>query len=216
MNKKILMLTLMMMAMLTLTIIPVQAAPKEPLDFELHIEGMAIGWGEWGSYHAGPRGTEAENPTKDLIQRTFHAKATDFVIDSVELTIDNQLMKWGYDTEDYYFEITEEHSFNFNWNTFIGPSKAKDTIIFYEPGTTTVWGTLEISVREKMNFGTMPPTSEGFIIGKGTGALKGVKIEGTTNGVHIPLGDPSGNPLPIVTILDRVGTITGWTPPPSP
>jgi len=78
-----------------------------------------------------------------------------------------------------------------------------------------VWGTLEISVRDKVNFATMPPSSEGIIFGKGTGALKGVKIKGTTTGIQIPLGDPSGDPLPIITMLTRVGTISGWTSPPS-
>ena len=208
MNKKILISTVMMLAMLTLLMIPVQAAPKEKLDFELYIEGRAIGWGEGA--HAGPRGTEAADVTKpDLIQRTFHNKATVFEISSVILTIDGVPFKMT----DGDFEISEDQSFNFNWGTMVGTSKAKDTITF--SNGEDVWGTLEISLREKMNFATMPPSSEGIIFGKGTGALKGVKIEGTTTGIHMPLGDPGGDPLPIIMMLTRIGTISGWTSPPT-
>jgi hypothetical protein len=208
MRKKVLMLTLMLLAMLTLSIINVQAAPKEKLDFELYIVGRAIDWGE--DAHAGPRGTEAADVTKpDLIQRTLHIKATVFEIYSAILTID----EGSFEMTEGDFDISEDQSFNFNWATMAGTSKAKDTITFSDG--EEVWGTLEISVREKMNFATMPPSSEGIIFGKGTGALKGVKIEGTTTGIHIPQGDPSGDPLPIDTMLTRVGTISGWTSPPS-
>jgi hypothetical protein len=65
--------------------------------------------------------------------------------------------------------------------------------------------------------------SEGNIFGKGTGALKGAKIEGTTSGEDVdmwPAVDEIGNPinddevnqivLPIRG-LTRSGKISGWT-----
>ncbi len=198
MNKKILILTVMLLATLTLAIVPVQAAPKTEQTFTLYIEGTITDWGEGA--HAGPRGTEAADLTKpDLIQRTFHNKATVFEISYADLTID-EVYRFG-------TPIGGEEKYT-------DSSKAKDTITFYDG--EEVWGTLEISVREKMNFATMTPSSEGIIFGKGTGALKGVKIEGTTTGIYIPLGAFGGDPLPIITTLTRVGTITDWTPPTSP
>jgi len=324
MNKKILMLTLMLLAMLTLAMVPVQAAPKEKLDFELYIEGISVSYGPWGTYHAGPRGTEEANPDpKPLIQRTFHAKEVQFMFLNVRLTIGDETYyfdampsitgEWeflcagsythhytitqsgitftgygytpatgpgtyeliygiinpmtgevimngvyyydseytnptGYtftaaltidptdgsmdgvlisqnnlpfvstsgaavDVEDD-FDITEEHSFNFNWNTLTGTSKAKDTIIFYESDGETVWGTLPVTVRDKIVYvfneegGLADLVSEGNIFGKGTGALKDAKIAGTTSG-HVAywVGD-----IPIMG-LTREGTITGWTSP---
>ncbi len=192
MNKKILMLTLMLLAMLTLTIIPVQAAPKTKLAFELYIEGISVSYGPWGTYHAGPRGTELDNPEpKDLIQRTFHAKEVEFMFLYVELNIEGEYpLTWVYGEEDNDFDITEEHSFNFNWNTLTGTCKAKDTITFYESDGETVWGTLEVSARDKLYYvfdefgGLADLLSEGNIFGKGTGALEDAKIEGTTSG-HI-------------------------------
>ena len=65
-----------------------------------------------------------------------------------------------------------------------------------------------------MDYTVFPFLSEGIIFGKGTGALKGAKIMGTTSGIHIPtFGNPEvpTDPLPIITILTREGTITGWT-----
>jgi len=327
MNKKILMLTIMLLAMLTLTIIPVQAAPKEKLDFELNIEGISVSYGPWGTYHAGPRGTEADNPEpKDLIQRTFHAKEAEFMFVSAQLNIGDEtyyldsgsgwniagvweflcagsythryvIIQYGntfagfgthpaegnvvyyeqifgtinrmtgevtmngvyfldpeytiphgytftaaltidpsdgsmdgvltsqgdlpfvstsgaaVDVEDY-FDVTEEHSFNFNWNTLIGQSKAKDTLIFYESDGETVWGTLPISVRDSILYvfneqgGLANFISEGNIFGHGTGALKDAKIAGTTSGeIAYWVGY-----VPIMG-LTREGTITGWTSP---
>jgi len=333
MNKKILMLTIMLLAMLTLTIIPVQAAPKEKLHFELNIEGISVSYGPWGTYHAGPRGTEDANPDpKDLIQRTFHAKEAEFMFVSAQLNIEDEtyyldsgsgwniagvweflcagsythryvIIQYGnyfggfgtypaedgfvyyeqiegmidrdtgdvimhgvyYSDPDYtipdgyeftaaltidpsdgsmdgalieppyqvgypfvstsgaavdvegYFAITEEHSFNFNWNTLTGESKAKDTIIFYESDGETVWGTLPVSVRDKIVYvfneqgGLDDLLSEGNIFGHGTGALKDAKIAGTTSGeIAYWVGY-----VPIMG-LTREGTITGWTSPSSP
>ena len=186
--------------MLTLAMLPVQAAPKTEQTFALHIEGFVTGWGEGA--HAGPTKSEAQPYP---IQRTYHAKATVFNFSSVTLSVDGQ----NFNMTEGDFEFDEEHSFNFNWNTLIGTSKAKDTITFYDSGK--VWGTIEILVIDKMNFGDMPPSSEGFITGHGTGALKDVKIKGTAVGTHIP--NSMVEPLPIWTILDREGTIWGWTSP---
>lgn len=316
MNKKILMLTIMLLAMLTLAMVPVQAGPKTKLDFTLYIEGAVIGWGE-GTV-AGPKKSAGEDYP---IQKTFHAKATDFAISLAIITIGDETYhfdampewnitgEWDFLCDDFYthrytitqtggtftgegtypaegtvvyyeliygtinsvtgqvimhgeyysdadhtspivytftaaitidpfdgsmdgiltsqndlsfvstsgaavdveddFDITKEHSFNFNWNTLIGTSKAEDTITFYDG--MEVRGTLEISVRDKVNYGTEPPppTSEGIFFGKGTGALKGVKIEGTASGTHIPINYPD-DPLPVLCYLTREGTITGW------
>lgn len=333
MNKKILMLTLMLLAMLTLAMVPVQAAKKEPLDFELYIEGVTMGYGEEGTYHAGPRGTELDDLTKpDLIQRTFHAKASNFVVFYAELSIEGEetyyfdarpewsligdwvlefdldppggtlyihdmsitdeddvsfsgtgayptggpyTITWGvtgtkgsngvsitalieYDGSSYYvnaigtiaedgtmsgtwsnpsqsgtwqstsgnavyveddFAISEEHSFNFNWNTLTGTTKAKDTVIFYELDGVTVWGTLEVSARDKIHYildnddNLEDLASEGNIFGHGTGALKGAKIEGATSGHIKEWKELFPDVWVPVIALTREGTITGWTSP---
>ncbi len=55
---------------------------------------MVTDWGEGA--HAGPRGTEAADLTKpDLIQRTFHAKATVFEILYATFTIDGEEYQFG-------------------------------------------------------------------------------------------------------------------------
>jgi len=327
MNKKVLIFTITLLVILSLTAIPVHAVPKEKLNFELNIEGISVSYGPWGTYHAGPRGTELDNPDpKDLIQRTFHAKEVQFMFVSAQLNIDGEtyyldtgsgwniagvwqflcagtythryviiqdgdnfegfgtypaeggfvyyelingtidrmtgevtmdgVYFWdpgytipaGYtftaaltidpsdcsmdgtltsghsfvstsgaavDVEDY-FGIAEEHSFNFNWNTLTGTSKAKDTIIFYDSDGETVWGTLPISIRDKILYvfnaqgGLDNLISEGNIFGQGTGALKEAKIAGTTSG---EIADWVGYVQ--IMGLTREGTITGWTSPPS-
>lgn len=309
---------------------PVEAVPKEKLDFSLYIQGISVSYGEWGTYHAGPRGTEDANPDpKPLIQRTFHAKAVEFMFVNAELNVGDEtyyldtgsgwsvsgvweflcagsyahryviiqdgeyfggfgtypaegdivyfeqifgmikratgeiimsgeyFLDPGYanpagysftaaltiDPSDgsingvlieptgqaglpfvstsgaavnveKYFGIAEEHSFNFNWNTLTGQSKAKDTIIFYD-ANEEVWGTLPVSVRDTILYvfneqgGLANLISEGNIFGKGTGALKDAKLEGVTSGqVAFWVGY-----VPIMGIT-REGTITGWTTPP--
>jgi hypothetical protein len=327
MKRKILILTTTLLGILFLMAIPVYAIPKEKLDFELCIEGISVSYGPWGTYHAGPRGTEDANPDpKPLIQRTFHAKEVEFMFVSAQLNIGAEtyyldsgsgwniagvweflcagsythryvIIQYGdyfggfgtypaedgfvyyeqiegminrdtgdviihgvyYTDPDYtipdgyeftaaltidpsdgsmdgsltsghsfvstsgaavdvegYFGITEEHSFNFNWNTLTGQSKAKDTIIFYDSDGTTVWGTLPVSVRDTMLYvfnnqgGLANLISEGNIFGQGTGALKEAKIAGTTSG---EIAHWVGY-VPIMG-LTREGTITGWTSPPS-
>jgi hypothetical protein len=332
MNKKVFLFSLTLLVILSLAAIPVQAVPKQKLDFELCIEGISASYGPWGTYHAGPRGTEDANPEpKPLIQRTFHAKEVEFIFVSAQLNIGTEtyyldsgsgwniagvweficagsythryvIMQYGdffggfgtypadgdviffeqiegmidrdtgtvmfngayyLDPEynettgytftaaltinpadgsmdgtlsdsdgatglsfvstsgdavdvDGYFGITEEHSFNFNWNTLTGQSKAKDTITFYGSDGMTVWGTLPVSVRDTFlyvfnNQGVFVNLiSEGNIFGKGTGALKEAKIAGTTSGeVAHWVGY-----VPIMG-LTRAGTIIGWTSPPS-
>ena len=323
------MFTIALFGVIFLMAIPVHAIPKEKLDFELCIEGISVSYGPWGTYHAGPRGTEDANPDpKPLIQRTFHAKEVEFLFVSAQLNIGAEtyyldsgsgwniagvwqflcagsythryvIIQYGdyfggfgtypadgnvvyfeqisgmidrdagtvmfngvyyLDPEyteptgytftaaltinpadgsmdgvltsqgnlpfvstygaavdvDGYFGITEEHSFNFNWNTLTGQSKAKDTIIFYDSDGTTVWGTLPVSVRDTMlyvfnNQGVFANLlSEGNIFGQGTGALKEAKIAGTTSG---EIAHWVGY-VPIMG-LTREGTITGWSSPPS-
>ncbi len=228
----VLALAVVLLATQIVTVIPVQAAPKEKLGFQLYIEGVAVGYGPWGTYHAGPRGTEDDNPEpKDLIQRTFHAKAVQFLAFNVELTINGETpLVYSPSEEKLDFVFAEKHSSNFNWATVTGTSKAEDTLIFYE-ADGTVWGTLEISVRDKIMYvpdeeGNPVLVSEGNIFGKGTGALKGAKVEGATSGEDIgmwPVVDENGEPvydadgnrieLPIRG-LTRSGTISGWTTPP--
>ncbi len=226
-NKKISMLTVMLLSILVLTIVPAHAAPKEKRDFELYIEGISVSYGPWGTYHAGPRGTEDDNPDpKDLIQRTFHAKAVEFMPLHLELNIAGEdPLIWDFATGYYDFGFVEEHSFNFVWKTLTGVSKANDTLIFYESDGTTVWGTLEISVRDKFVYvfdnqgGLADLVSEGNIFGKGTGALKDAKVAGTTSGsiaYWIPMQNPDTGEWMDVQVmgLTREGTITGWTTPP--
>jgi hypothetical protein len=323
----VLALAVVLLATQIAAVVPVQAAPKENLDFALNIEGISVSYGPWGTYHAGPRGTEEANPDpKPLIQRTFHAKEVEFMFLYAELNIGDEnyyldtgsgwsiagvwdflcagsfthryvIMQYGdmfggfgtypaegnvvyyeqifgainrmtgevvmngvyYSDPDYtnptgytftaaltidpsdgsmdgiltsqddlsfdstsgaavyvekYFGIAEEHSFNFNWNTLTGQSKAEDTIIFYDSGGE-VWGTLPVSVRDTIVYvfneqgGLANLISEGNIFGKGTGALKDAKIAGTTSGeVAYWVGY-----VPVMG-LTREGTITGWTTPP--
>jgi hypothetical protein len=331
----VLALAVVLLATQIVTVIPVQAAPKEKLNFQLYIEGIPVSYGPWGTYHGGPRGTELDNPEpKDLIQRTFHAKQVEFMFLNVKLTIGDETYyfdavpsitgEWeflcagsythhytitqygitftgyGYNpatgpgtyeliygiinpmTEEvimngvYYsdadytnptgysftaaltidpadgsmdgvlisqydlpfvstsgaavdarndFDITEEHSFNFNWNTLTGACKAKDTLTFYEADGETGWGTLAISSRDKLVYvfnkegGLEDLVSEGNIFGKGTDALKDAKVEGTTSGeiaYWIPMQNQDTGELMDVQVvgLTREGTITGWTTPP--
>jgi hypothetical protein len=224
----ILALVVAMLAAQIIVVMPVQATPKEKLDFELYIEGVAMGYGPWGTYHAGPRGTEDDNPEpKDLIQRTFHAKQVNFVLFYAELTIGDETLICSPLDEQFNFVFDEKHSFNFCWNTVTGTSKAKDTLTFYEDDGTTIRGTLEITVRDKIMYvpdeeGNPTLVSEGNIFGKGTGALKGAKIEGTTSGEDVgmwpavdengdPINDDQGNQIVLpIRGLTRSGKISGW------
>lgn len=102
MNKKILMSTLILLAMLALTIIPVQAAPTEKLDFMLTYQGpMTIEFG--GKSHGGPRGTEGQNYP---IQRTFHARDVTHGVSVATITIGS---------ETYYFDANPEWSLIGDW-----------------------------------------------------------------------------------------------------
>ena len=203
MNKKILMLTIMLLAMLTLTIIPVQAAPKEKLDFKLYHEGPpAFDYGP--KSHAGPVGSEdgAENP-KEWIQRTFHARESDHPIDFANLTI-GDVNYFEMVDENGNFTVVSVTSFEFNWKTLIGTFRSTETITFDD-----IDGTIEILVRDKLNYMTF--TSEGTIVGHGTGDLKGVKIVGTTSGEGTDwIEIEPGVWIPTKMKIIREGTITGW------
>jgi hypothetical protein len=199
MNKKILMLTLMLLVMLTLSIIPVQAAPKEKLDFKLYHEGPpAFDYGP--KSHAGPVGSEdgAENP-KEWVQRTFHAREGAYTIWFANLTIGDV------DYFEMYVNCTviSVTSFEFNWKTLIGTFRSTETITFDE-----IEGTIEILVRDKLNYASF--TSEGTIVGHGTGDLKGVKIVGTTSGEAEWTEIAPGVWVPTKMKIIREGTIMGW------
>jgi hypothetical protein len=114
----VLALTIIMLSAQIMAVMPVLATPKEKLDFELYIEGVAMGYGPWGTYHAGPRGTEDDNPEpKELVQRRFHAKQVNFVRFYAELAIDSETLVSSPFEGIFDFAFGEKHSFNFCWNT---------------------------------------------------------------------------------------------------
>ena len=313
MNKKILMITVMLLAMLTVAMVPVQAAKKDKLDFELQYWGpMTTEFG--GKSHAGPVGTEGQDyPT----QRTFHGRDITHGVFVAIITIDGEEYhfvaaewningEWEFLCADTYthqytitqtgntftgegtypaegtvvyyelisgtinpitgqvtmngvyysdsghtnptgytftaaitidpsdgsmdgiltsqgdlsfvstsgeaideaendFDIEVTGSFEFNHNTLrkdytaTGTFKNKETITFSEGNTIELLVVKKIVFAFNTEYEIIGMTSEGSIVGHGTGTLKGVKIVGTTTGDPFMYG------------WSRVGTIMGWS-----
>ena len=200
MNKKILMITLMLMVMLTISIIPVQAAPKEKLDFELYWEAPIItDFDPLGLGHAGPKKSGGQDYP---IQKTFHGRGISQDIWLATININT------YDpldfSEDFLFDSVG--GFEFNWKTMYSTLKTKESILF-EDGST-----IELSIIERTNYVTL--SFEGTFVGHGTGALKGVKIVGTTSGgvaYLLPIEVEPGVwvDMPVMGFV-RDGIIMGW------
>jgi len=199
--------TLILLAILALTIIPVEAAPKEKQDFTLYWEApMITDFDASGLGHAGPKKSAGlDYPT----QKTFHGRelSQDILLATVTIGDDDPLV-W---TNDFSFDSVFD--FEFNWKTMFATLKTKETIDFMDGST------IELSIVERANYAEL--SFEGTFVGHGTGALKGVKIMGTTSGgmklVEINPGEwgpemtevAPGMWVPVMT-FNRVGTIMGY------
>ena len=158
MNKKILMLTLMLLAMLTLTIIPVQAGKgQDKLDFTLYVVG-------WTDPDTGERWGPPYLPPPIVYG---HGRDIEW-IPPVELsvTVDGETYTTISDPVSISYSVKLD--WDLNLDTFVGMIRARDTITFYE-GTVEL-GTLEILAVGSATF-----------VGHGTGALEGVTVKGTTS-----------------------------------
>ena len=198
MNKKILMLTLMLLAMLTLSIIPVQAAPKEPLDFELQYWGpMTTEFG--GKSHGGPVGTEGlDYPT----QRTFHGRDVTHGVFVATITIDGEeyhfvAAEWSITGEWDFLcagSYTHRYTITQTGDTFtgFGTYPAEGTVVYYEliSGTINpITGQVTMNAVYYWNSDYTGPTGYTF-----TAALTIDPTDGSMNGILT-----SQNNLPFVS-----------------
>ena len=207
MNKKIFMLTLMLLAMLTLTIIPVQAAPKTKQDFTLYWEAPMIT--DFDPLDLGVAAPKKSGGLDYPIQKTFHGREISQDILLATITIGTNVpLEWD---DDFAFDSIFD--FEFNWKTMCAVIKTKETIVFGDGST------IELSLVENGNYLTL--TFEGTFVGHGTGALKGVKIVGTVTGgmkiIEIEPGVWGPEMIEVypevwvpVLAFTREGTIMGW------
>lgn len=149
MNKKILIITLVLLAIPILTIVQVQAKPK--LNFKLYMEGVNI------------PGTEDRMWESDGV---LHTRGQEFLI------LGKFYILIG---EERFYPVAYSASSDFNWNyeTNDGTGHLRETVTFADGST------LEILVVDKVHNVYAPDMyGEGTFVGHGTGALKGVKVAG--------------------------------------
>lgn len=168
---------------------------QDKLGFILHFSNpLPLDYGE-GS-HAGPvKSVGQEYP----IQRTFHGRNMVHNVVAGTLTIGSYPLI-GLDED---FTFSSEGVFDFNWKSMTAIVRLRETITF-----NNIDGTIELSVVDRLDYITL--NSEGTIVGHGTGALKGVKIVGTTSGYMSGMMEVSPGVWSPVLTFDRVGTIMGW------
>ncbi len=183
MKKKILLLTLILLAIPILTIIPVEAAPKEKLYFKLYMEGYS----DYGVFHSSPKKALGMDYP---VQKTFHNKEGPVTIIYANITIGTE----EFDTADGDFMVDSLVYYNVIWKTMTVTHKAKDWITF-EDGIT-----LEIMVIDILDGLTM--TSEGSMVGHGIIDGQKVKIKGITYAAPLPSG---------LMGITREGTIMVWS-----
>ena len=189
MNKKVLMVAIFLIAAIVLpAFATVQAAPKETVTFNLYIQG-----GIPGGLHAtgqvvmspdkryDPPPPDYPPPEGYAVMHFFDApfKPTD-----VWLEVDGQTIPYS------LLVYTATVSGSVNWLTETSDFKYDETVtIFSDSSKTTVWGTLEI--RTVTHSPYPPPVGVviGTFEGHGTGAIEGVKVQGTTSTEMI--GSPS-------------------------
>lgn len=168
---------------------------QDKLDFALHFSNpLPLGYGE-GS-HAGPVKSAGQDYP---VQRTFHGR--NMVHNVFEGSINIGTSEPLELNEDFTF--SSEGVFDFNWKSMMAIVRLRETITF-----TGIDGTIELSVVDRLDYITL--NCEGTIEGHGTGALKDVKICGTTSGYMSGVMEVlPGVWMPVLT-FDRVGTIMGW------
>jgi hypothetical protein len=158
MNKKVLMMTLVLLAMPILTIVPVQAKPK--LYFLLHIEGD----------DKGPDYYDRMWESDDV----FHVRGGEFAIwGDFYILIDETRI--DLDPDDYVARTRAVVNWNYKTQRLTVHLKETISIEYMD-----FEGTIEILVSDKLDFATRE--SEGTFVGHGTGDFEGVKVRGETSG----------------------------------
>jgi len=195
MNKKVLALTLILLAIPLLTIVPVQAGKgQEKLYFKLYAEGMPDfttfdRWWQAGvtAHIRGDRWWQAGV--------TAHIRGMPWlVLGAFEVTIGED-PPIPLDPGDY------SSSQDLNSNTKTTNGEMKERIIITFDG-----GTLEIlAVGKLYNALSLTMYIEGTFVGHGTGALEGVKVAGTISST-IALGG-------LGLGMTYEGTVMGWPTP---
>ena len=162
MNKKVLVLTLILLAIPLLTITPVQAGKgQEKLYFKLY----AVGW------------PDPETGERWDTPQTAHLRDVEWYHppDVLEVTIGTDT--YNMTTTPVYISYSAKLDMDINLKTLGGKGRARETITFSDG---TVLGTLEILAVCGATFA-----------GHGTGALEGVKVAGYTPRTEvIPWPDP--------------------------
>ena len=168
---------------------------QDKLNFTLHFSNpLPLGYGE-GS-HAGPVKSAGQDYP---VQRTFHGR--NMVHDVFEGSITIGTAEPLELNEDFTF--SSEGVFDFNWKSMTAIVRNRETITFND-----VDGTIELLVVDRLDYITL--NCEGSIVGHGTGALKDVKICGTTSGYMSGMMEVLPDVWMPVLTFDRVGTIMGW------
>jgi len=206
MNKKALLIAIFIIAVMILpTFATVLAAPKEQLDFVLYIQGGTAKsqWLHDNGYLVGSPDNKwvaavpLPPPEGCAVWNYINAP---FVVKKVWLVIGGETIP--YECLDYAATVSGP----LNWLTKTSNFKIDETLTIYltpaDKAAKNAWGTLEMRTVSHSPY--PPPTGVvvGTFEGHGTGALEGVKVQGTTRTEMI------GTP-PVSTKV-REGTATGW------
>lgn len=136
------------------------------------------------------------------IQKTYHGRGN---LHTSPMVWDIML-KIGGDEEDSPTSITGGCDFDINWKTGTIIHRVTETLTFDSSGT------IVLSIIEKIyNYGSPTMTSEGTLIGFGTGIFEDVKIVGTTSSEIVDWIDfgPGIGYVPVLEIT-HYGVIMGW------
>ncbi len=184
MNKKILILSLILASVLVLSILPVYAGKGKGQNKQaFQFNGLAIpipDYGDPSDDHAGP--VWARPPDFGDYQRTFHAR-----------NCPHTMISWDINIMDV-ISIDSTCDLDFNWNTNMFTHRVTETF-------TLADGTIELSLVGRESFDIATFGGDGRFVGFGTGDYEGVKIVGTyTTGLN-----------PDFTLgISYTGTIMGW------
>jgi len=186
-----LVLAFLFLAMLATPLVATVMAGKgqEKLDFLLHMEGTTVpppekGWvTNGGIQHAHNLGWE--------VREAFYIEIGE--AGAVETIPKEELS---------YSGLLVVTMVNSKQGWFV--TQVRETITVYTDDTQTVErGTIEI-----MTLGTNPAGNGAVVNGFGTGEFEGVKIMGRTTASMMPNPSP---PPDALLVLDRVGTVMGWS-----
>jgi len=179
-NKKAFVLALMLLAIPILTVLPVQAKPKQT--FILYVEGETIlGDPDTRTWLSGPHPIMHMKEGNWGVTGEFWIQIGDDPTNKIHLNPD-----------DYSVEIASNLNLkNFGWTSLV-----RETIDLSDEFGEEA--TLEIQVV----YGRMM-VRHGSFVGHGTGALEGVKVAGESTVINDPPGSLRGE-------LTRAGTVMGW------